>query len=146
MTTFFVSSEPPRGARRQGSGAADAAAAAGVSRATLYRWAAGAEPCSRRPHTPRRPAWSAALVTAVRETRADYNDAWRYEFYASWDLPDDDLDHINRWIHAFADAFQHLPTTPSPWRTYPRRVSCQTPGRRHPPVSYVLNQDIRLTQ
>ena len=93
------------GARRQGSGAADAAAAAGVSRATLYRWAAGAEPCSRRPHTPRRPAWSAALVTAVRETRADYNGAWRYEFYASWNLPNDNLDDINRWIDAFADEF-----------------------------------------
>ena len=31
------------------------------------------------------------------------NGAWRYEFYASWGLPDDDLDHINRWIDAFAD-------------------------------------------
>ena len=59
-----------RGARRQGSGAADAAAAVGVSRATLYRWAAGAEPRSRRPHTLRWPAWSAALATAVQETRA----------------------------------------------------------------------------
>ena len=33
-----------RGTRRQGLSAADAAAALGVSRATLYRWAAGAEP------------------------------------------------------------------------------------------------------
>ncbi len=33
------------------------------------------------------------------------NGAWRYEFYASWDLPDDNLDHINRWIDAFADEF-----------------------------------------
>ena len=39
-----------------------------------------------------------------------------------------------------------LPTVPSSWRTHPCRVSCQTPGRRQPPVSYVLNQDIRLTQ
>ena len=30
---------------------------------------------------------------------------WRYEFYASWDLPNDDLDDINRWIDAFADEF-----------------------------------------
>ena len=33
------------------------------------------------------------------------NGAWRYEFYATWDLPDDDLDDINRWIDAFADEF-----------------------------------------
>ncbi len=33
------------------------------------------------------------------------NGAWRYEFYASWDLPDDNLDHVNRWIDAFADEF-----------------------------------------
>ena len=31
------------------------------------------------------------------------NGAWRYEFYATWDLPDDNLDHVNRWIDAFAD-------------------------------------------
>ena len=33
------------------------------------------------------------------------NGAWRYEFHASWDLPDDDLDDINRWTDAFADEF-----------------------------------------
>ncbi len=33
------------------------------------------------------------------------NGAWRYEFYTSWDLPDDNLDHVNRWIDAFADEF-----------------------------------------
>ena len=33
------------------------------------------------------------------------NGAWRYEFYATWGLPNDDLDHINRWIDAFADKF-----------------------------------------
>ena len=31
------------------------------------------------------------------------NGAWRYEFYATWDLTNDDLDGINRWIDAFAD-------------------------------------------
>ena len=31
------------------------------------------------------------------------NGAWRYEFYATWDLPNDDLDDINRWIDTFAD-------------------------------------------
>ena len=43
-----------QGARRQGLSAADAAAAVGVSRATLYRWAKRAEPRSRRPRRPRR--------------------------------------------------------------------------------------------
>ena len=30
---------------------------------------------------------------------------WRYGFYATWDLPNDDLDDVNRWIDAFADEF-----------------------------------------
>ena len=33
------------------------------------------------------------------------NGAWRYEFYATWDLDTDDLDDVNRWIDAFADEF-----------------------------------------
>ena len=33
------------------------------------------------------------------------NGAWRYEFYATWDLPNDDPDDVNRWIDAFADEF-----------------------------------------
>ena len=33
------------------------------------------------------------------------NGAWRYEFYATWDLDTDDLDDTNRWIDAFADEF-----------------------------------------
>ena len=33
------------------------------------------------------------------------NGAWRYEFYATWELPNDNLDDINRWIDAFADEF-----------------------------------------
>ena len=33
------------------------------------------------------------------------NGARRYEFYATWDLANDDLDGINRWIDAFADEF-----------------------------------------
>ena len=36
------------------------------------------------------------------------NGAWRYEFYATWDLPNDNLDDINRWIDAFADEFNTL--------------------------------------
>ena len=31
------------------------------------------------------------------------NGAWRYEFHAAWDLANDDLDGIDRWIDAFAD-------------------------------------------
>ena len=66
-----------RRARDNGLSAADAAHAVGVLRATLYRWQRLAnrnrlKPCSRRPHTLRRPARSAALVAAVQETRADY--------------------------------------------------------------------------
>ena len=61
-----------RGARRQGLSAADAAAALGVSRATLYRWAAGAEPGSRRPRRVRRRQWTPALVAAVQRMRGDY--------------------------------------------------------------------------
>ncbi len=66
-----------RQARADGLTARAAANAVGVPRSTLYRWQRLADrnrlkPCSRRPHTPRRPTWSAALVTAVRETRADY--------------------------------------------------------------------------
>ena len=37
-----------------------------------HRWATGAVPRSRSPHTLRRLAWSAALVAAIQETRADY--------------------------------------------------------------------------
>ena len=33
------------------------------------------------------------------------NGAWRYEFYATWELPSDNLEDINRWIDAFADEF-----------------------------------------
>ena len=66
-----------RQARADGLTAQAAANAVGVPRSTLYRWQRLADRnrlklCSRRPHTPRRSAWSAALVTAVQETRADY--------------------------------------------------------------------------
>ncbi len=33
------------------------------------------------------------------------NGAWRYELYAIWDLPNDDLDDINQWLDAFAEEF-----------------------------------------
>ena len=116
-----------RQARADGLTARAAANAVGVPRSTLYRWRRLADrnrlkPCSRRPHTPRRPAWPAALVTAVRETRADYPMWGKAKIVvllrrnghaasesttgrASWDLPDDDLDDINRWIDAFTDEF-----------------------------------------
>ena len=61
-----------QGARRQGLSAADAAAAVGVSRATLYRWAKRAEPGSRRPRRPRRRQWTPDLVAAVQRIRGDY--------------------------------------------------------------------------
>ena len=32
------------------------------------------------------------------------NGTWRYEFYATWELPHD-LERLNRWIDAFADEF-----------------------------------------
>ncbi len=35
------------------------------------------------------------------------NGTWRYEFYATWNLPDD-LDHLNRWINAFSDEFNRF--------------------------------------
>ena len=66
-----------RQARADGLTARAAANAVGVPRSTLYRWQRLADrnrlkPCSRRPHTLRQPAWSAALVAAVQETHADY--------------------------------------------------------------------------
>ena len=36
------------------------------------------------------------------------NGAWRYEFYATWDLPDHDLGQIDRRIDAFADEFNNF--------------------------------------
>lgn len=33
------------------------------------------------------------------------NGAWRYEFYATWELPTDNFEDINRWIGAVADEF-----------------------------------------
>lgn len=64
-----------KSARAAGLSADDAAAAIGVSRATLYRWAKRPEPCSRRPRRLRRPQWMPALVRAVEELRAD-NPMW----------------------------------------------------------------------
>ena len=64
-----------RGARAAGLSADDAAAAVGVSRATLYRWTKRSEPLSRRPHNVRRPQWTPVLAQAVEELRAD-NPMW----------------------------------------------------------------------
>lgn len=64
-----------RRARAAGLSAEDAAAAVGVSRATLYRWARRPEALSRRPRRARGPQWSPALARAVEELRAD-NPMW----------------------------------------------------------------------
>src|SRR5690606_7973434 len=64
-----------RRARAAGLSADEAAAAVGVSRATLYRGAGRPEPLSRRPRRVRRPQWSPALAQAVEELRAD-NPMW----------------------------------------------------------------------
>lgn len=64
-----------RRARAAGLSADEAAAAVGVSRATLYRWARRPEPLSRRPRRLRRPQWSPALARAVEELRGD-NPMW----------------------------------------------------------------------
>ena len=53
----------------QESGAVEAAAAVGVSRATLYRWATGAEPGSRRPRRARRPARRTTRQTPARSRK-----------------------------------------------------------------------------
>ena len=68
---------------RRTSSASAAAEVVGVSRTTLYRWAhryanGGPKaliPQTRRPHTVRQPAWSAALQKEVQEVRLAYP-AW----------------------------------------------------------------------
>ena len=62
-------------ARADGLTADQAARAVGVSRATLYRWAARAEPRSRRPVRLRKPRWTQGLAQAVEHLRAD-NPMW----------------------------------------------------------------------
>ena len=66
---------------------------------------------------------------------------WRCEFYAAWDLPDDDLDDVNRWIDAFADEFD----TFRPRQALDGRTPAISQRQGDPtPVSYVANQDRRL--
>src|SRR5690606_26243794 len=62
-------------ARRAGLSADEAAAAVGVSRATLYRWTQRSQSLSRRPRRVPRPQWTPALAQAVEELRAD-NPMW----------------------------------------------------------------------
>lgn len=62
-------------ARADGLTAERAACAVGVPLSTLYRWKAGTEPKSRRPHQLRKPTWTAALAKAVEDLRAD-NPMW----------------------------------------------------------------------
>ena len=64
-----------RRAIADGLTAAQAARAVGASRASLYRWERRPEPLSRRPRRLRQPQWTAALVRAVEELRAD-NPMW----------------------------------------------------------------------
>lgn len=64
-----------RQAMAQGLTAAQAAAAVGVARATLYRWEKAPEPSSRRPKRLRTGSWTVALVGAVEALRAD-NPMW----------------------------------------------------------------------
>jgi putative transposase len=64
-----------RRAMAKGLTADEAARIVGVPRSTLYRWEKAPEPKSRRPHRPRKPAWSSALVKAVEDLRAD-NPMW----------------------------------------------------------------------
>lgn len=67
------------GLRAKGLPVHDASSALGLSRATYYRWRRQARggverlvPRSRRPHRPRRPTWSSALVEAVQRLREDF--------------------------------------------------------------------------
>jgi transposase len=64
-----------RAAMAKGLSAADAAAAVGVPRSTLYRWERSPRPQSRRPKRMRGRAWSPALVTALEHLRND-NPMW----------------------------------------------------------------------
>jgi putative transposase len=61
-----------RGAMRAGLTAAEAAQAAGVPRATLYRWQKAPVPKSRRPHRMRQKNWSPALRAEVERLRLDF--------------------------------------------------------------------------
>ena len=63
--------------RARDNGLSAAAAAIGVSRAALYRWRnlrhrRRLAPQPRRPHHPRQPTWSQALVKAVHDMCTDY--------------------------------------------------------------------------
>jgi len=64
-----------RRAMADGLTAEQAAKAVGVARSNLYRWQKTPQPRSRRPHRPRRPQWSPALVVAIEKLRAD-NPMW----------------------------------------------------------------------
>lgn len=55
--------------------AAQAAAAVGASRASLYRWERCPDPKSRRPRQVRRRQWTSSLVQAIEELRLD-NPMW----------------------------------------------------------------------
>jgi len=61
-----------RRAMAQGLTAAQAAAAVGVSRATLYRWSKRTSLRSRRPHRFRSRRWPPALIRAVERLRDDF--------------------------------------------------------------------------
>ena len=73
------------------------------------------------------------------------NGAWRYEFYASWNLPNDDLDDINRWIDAFADEFNTFRPHQALGGHTPARYLARHTAEESPPSQYVLNQETLLT-
>ena len=57
------------------------------------------------PQTRRRPLRTPPRSPELNGYVERNNGAWRSAFYATWDLPDDNLEDINRWGDAFADAF-----------------------------------------
>ena len=65
------------------------------------------------------------------------NAAWRYEFYAVYDLPSR-LDQLNEHIDSLSPSLQTPQTQRSPCRTNPGTVF-QTSNQRGAPVSYLLN-------
>ena len=74
------------------------------------------------------------------------NGTWRYEFYATWDLPNDDLDYINRWIDAFADEFNTFRPHQALGGHTPAQYLAKQPAEETLPSQYVLNQDKALSR
>ncbi len=56
---------------------------------------------------PRHPPLRTAAAFPINGHVERNNGTWRYEFYATWKLPDD-LDRLNDWINAFSDEFNRF--------------------------------------